>query len=199
MTIYRLLPDNQGDWARFELFEQRVRRFLRKYLPETPEVLAIQQLRMRWVQSPLDTGLWLAIDERGRSRGHLAAHTEFCYGQPFVLFWQMEIDHVVETSIEAAEESGWQMISRIGHEVVQWIEAYNRILAAQGRQERITYGESHTWIEPKVYERLFRDSGMLLKDHRHLYRWTLPPSPNEEAAKAAQDYPAIYPPKPLMN
>ena len=38
MAVTRILPDAPGSWALYEIFENRVRSFIKEYLPETNEV-----------------------------------------------------------------------------------------------------------------------------------------------------------------
>ena len=162
MHLRRLLPDQDGDWTLFELFQNRVRGFIRSYLPDINEQAAIVQLRTRWVSTPLDTGFWLALDDDLVPFGHLCAETQQRYGQIYVLFWQLQID---------PNPLSLATISQAGKEIKTWISAYNHILQANGRQERIKYAESYTWIEPQIYERLFRHANIKFEFSRSVFRW----------------------------
>lgn len=165
MRIIRLLPDDPGAWELFEDFQNRCRAFIKRYMPETNEVLAIQMLREKWVRTPLDTGYWIGLhDDSNTSFGHLCGYLDAHFDVPYVQFWQIEMIDV---------PFALQAISQVGREVAEWIAGYNRLLATAGRTRFITYGESQTWIEPKLYERLFRNSGLDLKAHRYVYRWSL--------------------------
>ena len=62
MAVTRILPMLPGSWALYEIFENRVRSFIKEYLPETNEVRAIQDLREKWIKTPLLTGYFLAED-----------------------------------------------------------------------------------------------------------------------------------------
>jgi len=162
--IHRLDPEKTGHWSLFEQFQGRVRLFMQKYLPQTPENIVLAFIRQRWVASAVTTGYWLGLKENGDSYGHLCSWVDEAWGQTYINFWQIEIDN----------EGGLEAIAQVGKEVREWCEKFNGILQAQGRRP-IAYGESYTWIDPKVYERLFRHAGINIQAYRTVYRWELGP------------------------
>lgn len=164
MKTHRLLPDTPGSWARYEDFENRIRAFCRKYLPETPEVSLLAELRRKWVTAPLSTGYWIGYGDSGNPAAHLCSYISARFDLPFVEFCQVEFD---------AGESILGVLPQIGGEIAEWVSRLNRIYEAAGQRTRITSGESMTWIDPKIYERLFRGLGFGLKASRTVFRWDL--------------------------
>lgn len=172
IIIHRLLPDTPGSWGLYEIFERRVRAFLKEYLPETNETRAIHDLRVRWIERPLETGFFLAYEHDKSPTlgdgvypfGHLCSYLADHYGTPYVLFWQIQIEK---------SPFALQAIREVGTLLQAWMTGYNRILEAAKRPERITYGESYAWIEPETYVRLFRSAGFEIRGERHVFRWRL--------------------------
>jgi len=161
MTIHRLLPDNPGSWGFYEVFEKRVRAFLAEYLPETNAVRAIQDLREKWIKTPLLTGYFLVTDDSGIF-GHLVSYMADNYGSPYVKFDQIQMEQ---------SPYALQAIREVGEHLRAWMAAYNKILEAAHRPERVTSGESYSWIDPEIYVRLFRSAGFEIKGERHVFRW----------------------------
>lgn len=163
MAVTRILPDAPGSWTLYEIFENRVRSFIKEYLPETNEVRAIQDLREKWIKTPLLTGYFLAEDGQ-QAFGHLCSYMSDHFGSPYILLWQTQIDPSPFSA---------PAIREVGVQLREWMAAYNKILEAAKRPERVTSGESFTWIEPDIYVRLLRSMGFEIKADRHVFRWSL--------------------------
>ena len=164
ITIHRLLPDTPGSWARYEIFEDRVRAFLKEYLPRTNESRAVHDLRMRWIDRTIETGYYLACHEDGEPFGHLVSYVAHNFGEPYLLFWQIQMDQ---------SPFALQAIREAGELIRKWVKVYNNILTAAKRQERLTRGESWSWIDPEIYLRLFRAAGFEIEAERHVFSWKL--------------------------
>lgn len=164
MRIFRLLPDDEGAWGRFEDFQSRIRGFVENYTPETNAMALIKEVRERWIGTPHLTGYWIVYGDAGIPIVHNLSWVAERHGQPYINFYQTEMDdpaHCVE------------ILEKVGLQIRQWIAALNQISEAKGDPRRITYGESQTWIKGAVYERLFKHVGFDLKAMHQVYRWNV--------------------------
>lgn len=162
MKTYRLLPDIKETRGMYWDFEDRVARFCEKYLPDTPKERLIQDIRSKWIQQPIGTGYWLVYNDQGEPCAHLCAYISAHFERPFVQFYQMEVDqgyNLLEVMHKVAEEIG------------KWVQRLNDVYKASNSPCRITYGESMTWIDTKIYERMFKNLGFSPKASRTVMRW----------------------------
>jgi len=165
MKIYRLLPDTHGSWGRYEDFEARIATFAEKYVPDTPRYWLTQDLRERWIKERgILTGYWIVYGDAGVSCGHLCAYLNWHYQTPFIYFDQIEFD---------PGESVLTVMHQVAAEIGEWVKALNALFAAKGQpQFKITHGKSASWIEPRIYERLFKNLGFTPKAAHTVYKWS---------------------------
>lgn len=165
MKLYRLLPSIPGSWGRFEDFQMRMRVFAERFHLEAPIEPMLHDLTQKWINAPLSTGYWIVYDDSGLSCAHLCSYIADHYGQPYVSFYQTEIEH----------GGAREIFHQVGPEIAAWVKGLNVIYerANPANPLRITHGESTTWIEPQIYERLFRAMGFPLKASRTVFRWEL--------------------------
>ena len=162
MKTYRLLPELPGAWGRYEDFRERVRMFNAKYLPDSPTGSTIRDLDNKWINGAVGTGFWLAYNDAGQPCAHLCAYKSNYYEQPYIWFYQIEFD---------AGESILEPLHRVAEQIAGWVGSLNQIYELAKRPERITYGESASWVDPKIYERMFAHIGFTPKASRTIFRW----------------------------
>ena len=88
----------------------------------------------------------------------MAAH----YEQPYVQFYQIEFD---------SGQSILAPMQQVGGEVQNWVRSLNIIYREAKRDSRIRFAESSSWIDPEVYERLFKSLGFRPQAQRTVFRW----------------------------
>lgn len=162
MTIYRLLPNVPGSWGRFEDFRTRIAAFATRHSPDTSIPALLLDAERRWINAPLATGYWIVYGADGKPRAHLYAYIAERLGDPFAMFHQ----------IEAEKSSATQAMAQVATEIRKWIEAVNMAYAAAKSPLRIRHAESTSAIEPRIYCRLFRRTGLMPEPHERIYRWS---------------------------